>query len=1139
MGLFTGRGSRYAVFDTRRPAEEGGAVEELLQVPPYQSWRPEDELATHFTDLTRKECMQCHLWSQGRAVRGRVGFDGEYRGEGCAACHVAYGTDGLSRSRDRTIARFEPGHPLEHRMTRAPTTEACTSCHQGDASIGLHFRGLSQLPPGAAGGPDVPGTTDAPLWRAFHVDDPAVTPPDLHHAAGMHCIDCHTLGDVMGDGRLHGQMEHAVEISCEACHGTFDRASELRTERGTPLEHLEREGDDVWLVSKVDGERHRVPQVVHVLDPERPEYNARAAEAMTPEHGRLQCYTCHAGWNVNFLGFHFDRNLSLTQLDLLSGRRTPGRVTTQEKVFATWKSFYAGLDPEGRFAPYLTGFSTMGTVRDEDGEVVLDQVMPVTEQGLSGLTMIHHQLHSTRPTARSCVECHRSSATWGAGSPNFRLARRLALVADRRGVEVVAVDRGQLGASVPLAKLVLPDVVALELDCDPLQGAARFAWAAEGGRGVHALDLTDPARPRRAAFRATVNPQALALVGEHLLLADGAAGLKVFDVSDRGRMELVASAPSFDARDVAVQWPHAFVADGAGGLAIFDVRVPIAPRYVGGIATGPGDAAESEALHVRTLFQYSRPTAVDGAPADVRRPARPVAAVLDARTGLLLVDVTHPDRPAVLWPPAEQRARSRAPVVYRGLELASHVDLAEPAGGAPTSERDHAYVLAEERGGRESAVVVVDVTDPLAPREVGRTELAGETEMLVRADWYSAPFLERRLLVPGDAGVAAVDASVSRDPAAGEALPAIADAFVVAVEEFPLDAMVAPDGAPLKDVSHEGARWARRGELERILDVPAEALGAEGPSGLRSAPGVQARMALERADLDRSGVLEPEEARRGGALALDVDGDGRVPLSELAGRAGLAEDAAGGGRRGGLGRGEPDGDLARLLDGVDPFEHDRDGDGGLSRLEASRALFAALDLDSSGRLDLDEMSRHPGPLRDLRWGDAEARERFDDLDRNGDGLVGRTEVRMRDEEFDALDTDRDGRVGLPRGVPAWQRARGFVPTGAEWPARRGRVSGLPPVITTERLLAALDTNDDGVLSGRELRRRPGLLEELDRNRDGEVAREELDAGVAFVLQAGVRGTFDGLEERWDLDGDGRVEPDELPAAGSAWLRSRR
>jgi hypothetical protein len=90
---------------------------------------------------------------------------------------VAYTLDGLSSSADPTIAKGEPGHPARHVLQPAPTTQTCTACHYGDASIGLSFRGLSQLPPGAPGGPDIPGTTDRPLNRVFYLRDPEMTPP--------------------------------------------------------------------------------------------------------------------------------------------------------------------------------------------------------------------------------------------------------------------------------------------------------------------------------------------------------------------------------------------------------------------------------------------------------------------------------------------------------------------------------------------------------------------------------------------------------------------------------------------------------------------------------------------------------------------------------------------------------------------------------------------------------------------------------------------------------------------------------------------------------------------------------------------------------------------------------------------------
>ena len=69
---------------------------------------------------------------------------GDYRSSGCASCHVVYANDrdprhsgpyavhghsGESISKDPTIPRGEPGHPLEHRFSRAIPTSQCMVCH--------------------------------------------------------------------------------------------------------------------------------------------------------------------------------------------------------------------------------------------------------------------------------------------------------------------------------------------------------------------------------------------------------------------------------------------------------------------------------------------------------------------------------------------------------------------------------------------------------------------------------------------------------------------------------------------------------------------------------------------------------------------------------------------------------------------------------------------------------------------------------------------------------------------------------------------------------------------------------------------------------------------------------------------------
>ncbi|MCY2960796.1 MAG: hypothetical protein NTY35_11570 [Planctomycetota bacterium] len=1145
VGLLPEKGSRFAVFPTRDPRGGPG----FSALPAFDERARKDRLATHYPDLARKECLQCHLWSAGRAVEGRVGFDGDYRGEGCAACHVTYAPDGLSQSADAAAPRNEPGHPSRHVLTRAAPTSTCTTCHWGDASIGLDFRGLAQLPPGAPGGPEIPGTTGQMLNRQYYLQDAATNPPDVHHERGMHCIDCHTVNDVMGDGVLHGSMEDAVEISCSDCHGTFTARATLVSERGTPLANLRREGDRVLLTSKVDGRQHEVVQVVDVITPGTKVYNAAAARAMTAKHAAVECYACHASWNPNFLGFHFDRNESLTQLDLLTGKRTPGRVTTQEKVFATWKGFYAGRNERGRIAPYLTGFSTMGSFTDAQGERVLDQVLPVTAAGLSGLTMIHHQPHTVRDTARACVECHRTSTTWGLGSGNFQLARQLAFVADRRGIEIVALDRSRLAGSVPLTKLVQPDVVALAIRSEPLQGQAQSVFAAEAGRGVHRIDVRDPTAPRRAGFLATVDPRALVERGGYLYVADGVGGLAVLDGESEPGPRLLGRLATCDARDIRVQWPWAYVADGAGGLWLADVREPSAPRSVGALQLTRRDGAPGAVVAVDVLFQTSRPRSrkeKDGreVPTNARTIARTLVAVVDERRGLLLVDATEPARPRTLWPdPDKARRTDEQDRAYRDVVLQTHVDLAQPQGGTRTVERDYAYVLSEEQpdGQRASHIEIVDVTDPLRPRRVEKISVGEQVEEIALASVYNPPFLQTILCAPGDQGLAFVDAAVSAQPTTAGGILGSIQARAIAVESFPLDRMLDERDRPLKDVSHEVSRWLKRPEIARLLDVSARELAI--PEDAHPPPAHPAFvLAREYAamDLDKNGFLEGREiadALRG----RDLDADGRVTLSELASLRSSAEadpvrtraDPNAASDEGRPGR---DSEAARLFDGIDPHAFDRDGDGRLRRPELDTALFASLDLDRDQRLTPSELSRLPGSARAIRYGGPAAAAEFASVDRNGDGQVAPAELRTPDELWSGLDADRDGAVQLdvPRGSKLSRQGR--ATTAVEWPYRQHFRTSIPPGRTREVLLAAWDQDRDGRIQKRELAKRPDVFLELDDDADGVVSAAELQLRLDVLRDAGLGACVESFLARWDLDGDGAVQPKEIGLP--VWLRER-
>lgn len=90
-------------------------------------------------NITKTRLNDPHTWFMGTNDQ-----PGDYRNSGCASCHVVYANDrdprhsgayaqfghiGESQSVDPTIPKNEPGHPLQHKFTRAIPTSQCMVCH--------------------------------------------------------------------------------------------------------------------------------------------------------------------------------------------------------------------------------------------------------------------------------------------------------------------------------------------------------------------------------------------------------------------------------------------------------------------------------------------------------------------------------------------------------------------------------------------------------------------------------------------------------------------------------------------------------------------------------------------------------------------------------------------------------------------------------------------------------------------------------------------------------------------------------------------------------------------------------------------------------------------------------------------------
>lgn len=148
-------------------------------------------------------------------------------------------------------------------------------------------------------------------------------------------------------------------------------------------------------------------------------------------------------------------------------------------------------------------------------------------------------------------------------------------------------------------------------------------------------------------------------------------------------------------------------------------------------------------------------------------------------------------------------------------------------------------------------------------------------------------------------------------------------------------------------------------------------------------------------------------------------------------------------------------------------------------------------------------SSMPGGAATDKPGDEGARKRAEELfrqwDKNGDGKVSRAEY-PGSLSFEKVDRNRDGfitrdEVGLtPQKEP-----------------------------TPEELFKLWDANGDGRLSPEEYRGSV-RFEEMDKNRDRFLSRDELGLGKYPVQQTG--GAFQYMLENWDKDGDGKLSKTE-------------
>jgi len=336
-----------------------GETKALPAAPTAQEVEKDPTLSVY--TYLRQECLRCHTGGQGRKRRG------DYRGIGCASCHVPYSNAGLYEGKDKRINKKEDGHMLVHSIQSSREVkvsvndmnysgipvETCTTCHNRGKRIGVSYQGLMETEYQATFDKDGNGQPKLHTKRYLHLTE------DIHYSKGMLCQDCHTSNDMHGDGFFRGANLGAVEIECQDCHGTTSKypwelplgySDEFETKakkgqsrgtiktlaaylkqgaipqdkgdgfllsaRGNPLTKAVRKGDKVIMHLSSGKDIELKPLKLLKKENKISKEGLIAMDQIQAHTDKLECYTCHATWAPQCYGCH-------VKIDYSGGKQNP------------------------------------------------------------------------------------------------------------------------------------------------------------------------------------------------------------------------------------------------------------------------------------------------------------------------------------------------------------------------------------------------------------------------------------------------------------------------------------------------------------------------------------------------------------------------------------------------------------------------------------------------------------------------------------------------------------------------------------------------------------------------------------------------------------------------------------------------
>jgi len=355
-------------------------------------------------------CVRCHLGNP----KTEIGPVNEMtRGGGCLACHLNYSEEAEKELADTSIGirKFHPTVSLQ------VTNNHCFGCHSRSGRISTNFEGWHET---TLESDEMPIDSNYRLVEGSRVF--TKQPEDVHHKAGMDCIDCHHSYELMGDGNHYAHEEDQQDVQCSDCHfsgtantiaamdldnesaliaalrfGNINNRTLLKTQKhGHALINTSIENDSVFLYSKNSGQKRAMKAPATVC-------------TRNSAHQSLACSSCHSAWAPTCIGCHNSYDPAEQGYDMLRN----------EEKLGSWVEY---------IGTYTAKEPALGIRVSDDKQ----EVIPVTPGMVLTIdkksypqskndSVIFHRLfaptapHTTSAKGRDCKSCHNNSVALGFG----------------------------------------------------------------------------------------------------------------------------------------------------------------------------------------------------------------------------------------------------------------------------------------------------------------------------------------------------------------------------------------------------------------------------------------------------------------------------------------------------------------------------------------------------------------------------------------------------------------------------------------------------------------------------------------------------------------------------------------------------